>query len=174
MLWSKRNQLIAGILDRMADDRTAPDPTVPQVHHTIELDADVDTVLEALHDPELLAHWLGAWTQDAHDPSAATVRTDDGVARRVRQLRHGDDSVSWSWSALDDPSSTSEVHIVVAPSEDGRSRLTVHEHLVAGPGPVSASAGGAASAALLSTGWVVALVMLQVLMVLRAGVPALV
>lgn len=157
----------------MADDRPADDPTAPQVHHTIELDADVDTVLEALHDPELLEQWLGAWAPDPHDPSSATVRTDDGVSRQVRQLRRGVDSVTWTWSSLDDPDSTSEVRIVVAPSEDGRSRLTVHEHLVAGSGAVSAST-GRTSAALLSTGWVVALVMLQVLMVLRAGVPALV
>jgi uncharacterized protein YndB with AHSA1/START domain len=158
----------------MADDRPAPDPTAPQVHHTIELDADVDTVLEALHDPELLEQWLGAWAPDPHDPSSATVRTDDGVSRQVRQLRRGDDSVTWTWSSIDDPDSTSEVRIVVAPSEDGRSRLTVHEHLIAGSGSASASTGGGTSAALLSTGWVVALVMLQVLMVLRGGVPALV
>jgi uncharacterized protein YndB with AHSA1/START domain len=157
----------------MADDRPAPDPTAPQVHHTIELDADVDTVLEALHDPDLLAQWLGVWTADETDPSSATILTDDGVARRVREVHHGARSVNWTWSPDSDPEAASHVRIEVAPTEDGRSRLMVHEHLVAGAGRVRASASGA-SAALLSSGWVVALLMLQVLVVLRAAVPALV
>lgn len=157
----------------MADDRPAPDPTAPQVQHSIELDADVDAVLEALNDPELLAQWLGMWTTDEADPSSATVVTDDGSARRVREVHHGARSVSWTWSTESDPDAASQVRIEVVPTDDGRSRLTVHEHLIAGAGQVRASASGA-STALLSTGWVVALLMLQVLVALRAAVPALV
>jgi uncharacterized protein YndB with AHSA1/START domain len=157
----------------MADDRPAPDPTAPEVRHSIELDADVDAVLEALNDPELLALWLGMWTTDEADPSSATVVTDDGAARRVRDLHHGASSISWTWSTDSDPDVASQVRIEVVPTEDGRSRLTVHEHLIAGAGQVRASASGT-PAALRSTGWVVALLMLQVLVALRAAVPALV
>jgi uncharacterized protein YndB with AHSA1/START domain len=157
----------------MADDRPAPDPTAPQVQHSIELDADVDAVLDALNDPDLLAQWLGVWTADDTDPSSATVVTDDGSVRRVRDVRHGARSISWTWSTDSDPDAASQVCIEVVPTEDGRSRLTVHEHLIAGAGQVRGSASGT-STALLSTGWVVALLMLQVLVALRAAVPALV
>lgn len=168
-----RNHRIADKVLHMAIEVTDSDQQAPQVHHTVELDADVDAVLEALRDPELLAQWLGRWTTDAEDASSATVVTDDGIARRVRGLRQVGDTISWTWSPDDDPDQHSEVRIEVVPTEDGRSRLTVHEHLVAGAGQVRASVGGAGTA-LLSTGWVVALLMLQLLVALRAAVPALV
>lgn len=106
----------------------APAPTegplaAEHVERAVELDASLDEVLAALSDPELLSAWLGAWTEDR---SGATVRTDDGVLRRVTDRRWHTDGVEWRWHDDRDADAASTVRITLEPSSGG-TRLVVRE-----------------------------------------------
>ena len=123
----------------VAHMRSASDPaTEPTVERTVLLDADVDQVLEALSSPDLLAAWLGEWTET--DDHSASVITDDGVRRNVERVAADRaDEVRWRWSPADDPSQWSDVRFTVT-TEGQRTRLTVVETAATRRVPASASA----------------------------------
>ncbi|HNI35383.1 MAG TPA: hypothetical protein PLV93_08275 [Microthrixaceae bacterium] len=103
-------------------DTTSVDTT--SVERSVVLDADVETVIEALTDPDLLSTWLGDWRTD---DDGDVVRTDDGVDRRVERVEaEFPGAVHWRWSPLSAPDATSDVVFVVSREMD-RARLTVTE-----------------------------------------------
>lgn len=120
---------------------TDAEDTPPEVvERSVELDADLETVLDALSDPELLSAWLGTWTEDG---SGTSVLTDDGVRRRVTDRHAHELGVEWRWHDERDASAASTVRITLEPHE-GRTRLVVRETAVAVPtATASAVAGGA-------------------------------
>ena len=155
----KRNRIVANCT-RGAYAAAMP-ATAPVVHRTLHLDVDPDAVREALTDPGLLSAWLGRWTADPEDPSAAWVITDDGVARRVRHLRADERSVRWEWAAEPaDPDAAvphSEVVITFAPTSDGGTDLQLTERA---RGEIVALDG---------FGWAVATLALEVALAVRAA-----
>lgn len=105
------------------------------VERAVELDASIEAVREALSDPELLSAWLGQWDDG---PSGTTVRTDDGVRRRVTDRREHTHGVEWRWHDEQDDSAVSTVRITLEPHE-GRTRLVVRETACAATGAAGAA-----------------------------------
>jgi uncharacterized protein YndB with AHSA1/START domain len=105
----------------------------PAIEVGIELDVDLDRIVAALEDPELLSAWLGEW----HEGATTTVRTDDGRRRVVsdRHWRHdlGGDELHWTWrtdgGGPGADSAGSHVCIRLEPVEGGATRLVVRETL---------------------------------------------
>lgn len=120
-----------------SDNPSTDSPSSDTVERAVELDASIEAVREALADPELLSAWLGHWSEDR---SGTTVRTDDGVRRRVTDRRWHTDGVEWRWHDERDHSAVSTVHITLEP-HDGRTRLVVRETACASsigaPGPAA-------------------------------------
>lgn len=124
------------------------EPTATLVERTTTLAVDCATAREAMLDPELLSAWLGAWTPQRD--GSASVRTDDGVLRRVTGHHvdeHGD--VRWTWSAEDGSDGSSQV--VVRFEQVGDSTRVVVREATAldarlAPNRADATTAGAATA----------------------------
>jgi hypothetical protein len=139
------------------------------VERSVELDLGLEDAVDALHRPDVLSTWLGRWTD--RGPDGASVVTDDGVTRSVRDIVRRADGVSWSWS----PSTggpTSDVTIAVTPLEDGRSRVTVREVRAASDATAAAvttsDVTASAGIALDGLGWAVCLLALEIAAAARA------
>lgn len=145
----------------MEIDRTPVTSPAAAVERSVELDADVDAVLELVADTSSWASWLGTWEADDRD-GRARVTTDDGVTRVVERFGRTEGTVTWRWTPEGDPDEVSEVHIEVAPLDDGRSRMTVREVME------RAGAGASSTAVPSFAGWVAVLLVLQVLVALRS------
>lgn len=144
----------------MPDTPAADRPATPTVTRTAELAAPIDEVRAALADPELLGAWLGPWTPTGD--GTATVRTDDGVVRRVRLLPStSNDRVRWRWWPEDDRGAISDVTIELTPTATG-TVLTLTETVC--------STDGRAAPALDGLGWAIALLALEVAVALRTVV----
>jgi hypothetical protein len=133
----------------------------PAVERAVDLDLDADAAVQAVTSAERLSDWLGRWSET---DEGATVVTDDGVVRAVRDLVRGPRGTTWTWApAHGGPSST--VTIEVTPLEDGRSRVTVRE-TVTGAALDGAHAddgtAGTAGIALDGLGWAVCLLALEI------------
>lgn len=100
---------------------TAATADAATVERSTMVPAPPDEVLAVLSDPDVMPVWLGEWSSDD-----ATVRTDDGVLRRVTEHRVGDDHVRWTWSPEHDPEDRSDVVLTVAPAGP-HTHLTVTE-----------------------------------------------
>jgi uncharacterized protein YndB with AHSA1/START domain len=107
----------------MTDLHPSTSPRSDEVERAVELDASLEAVRDALSDPELLAAWLGPWTEDG---SGTTVQTDDGVVRRVTDRRVHADGVEWRWHDEGDTDAASTVRITLEPLAGG-TRLVVRE-----------------------------------------------
>jgi uncharacterized protein YndB with AHSA1/START domain len=112
-------------------DEQHPDPTpapacdaetpaaspVSQVTRSLDLDAGLATVWDAVADPER----RGAWLDD-----------EDAITRTLR-IDHVDEgrSLTWTWWRPDDDTSASQVHVELTELADGSTRITVTERLLA-------------------------------------------
>ena len=130
------------------------------VTRSVDLEAGVDEVWQAVADPGERARWL-----DDPDAAARRVRIDDvtdpgaGGARRL----------VWTWWRPGDEGDASTVAVVVAPRAGGGTRVVVTESLPAAT-PVRARAGGGRPRA--HAGWDRRLLGLELLF-LAARAPAL-
>ena len=93
-----------------------------QVTRSVDLDAPVEDVWQAVADPEERAQWL-----DDEDARSRNVRVDEAAPG---------ERLVWTWWRPGDESDASTVSVVLAPLDGGRTRLVVTERLA----PLSASA----------------------------------
>jgi uncharacterized protein YndB with AHSA1/START domain len=120
---------------------------LPEVHRSVELDADLTAVWDAVADPERRAGWLD---------------DDEAAARQVR-VESVDDghALAWTWWHPDDPASASRVEIVLTELASGGTRVAVTERLVGTTGTITARASATATAGSL---WVYRLLGLELVL----------
>jgi uncharacterized protein YndB with AHSA1/START domain len=118
-----------------------------EVTRSVDLDAAVDDVWQAVADPDARASWLD-------DP--------DAVSRRVRvdEATPGERLV-WTWWRPGDEDDASTVSVVLSPLDTGGTRVVVTESLPAFA-PVQARAGARATAI---SRWAARLVGLELVLV---------
>ena len=121
----------------MADTAHAHDASVTR---TVELDAQIDDVWEAVSTPELLGGWLeGEVELDVRPGGSGTVVEPDGAVRQVRiDEVEPTRRLALHWWPEDGSSPASSVELDLQPTPGG-TRLVVTETLAA-PRPVWAQA----------------------------------
>jgi uncharacterized protein YndB with AHSA1/START domain len=93
-----------------------------QVTRSVDLDAPVEDVWQAVADPAERAQWL-----DDEDARSRNVRVDEAAPG---------ERLVWTWWRPGDEGDASTVSVVLAPLDGGRTRLVVTERLA----PLSALA----------------------------------
>lgn len=101
------------------------------VTRSVTLPADLDTAWELLTDPAELATWLGDADLRPEPGAAGHLVEEDGTRRRVvvDEVEEGRRLV-WLWGEEDadgQVGAVSRVELVLAPEEDGTTRLVVTE-----------------------------------------------
>jgi uncharacterized protein YndB with AHSA1/START domain len=144
----------------------------PSVRRETVLPSAPDRVMEALLDPELVATWLGACSDDG-----TRIRTDDDVVRRITQRRcDGERTLSWTWAPESRPDDASDVVFTLTP-EGGGTRLVVRETRAPGTStPVASSAATNArtnALALAADRWTGCLLALGAVLQAHAAHPAM-
>lgn len=137
------------------------------------LPSSPERVMEALRDPELVATWLGACSDDG-----TRVRTDDDVVRRITQCRReGDHTLRWTWAPESRPEDRSEVVFTLTPEGSG-TRLVVRETRAPcvearATASVDAATGRTNALALAADRWTGCLLALGAVLQAHAGHPAM-
>ena len=121
-----------------------------RITREVVLDADLDSVWQALIDDEVRADWLG------DDRPLEILRVDHGRA------------LSWQWTAPDAHGVESTVELELDTTDDGRTLLTVVEQ------PTASARCTIDSAVIDVDAWDQRLLGLELRCVLRAAAPALV
>ena len=148
----------------MADETGDHGPEA-SVTRTVDLDAVVDDVWQAVTTPELLSGWLeGEVDLDVRPGGDGTIVEPDGTVRRMRieEVRPCQ-RLALQWWPEDGSGPASTVELDLHPTPGG-TRLVVTETLAARR-PVPASAASAPS------GWDVRLLLLGCCLLLRAPLP---
>jgi uncharacterized protein YndB with AHSA1/START domain len=107
-----------------------------EVTRSVDLDAALDVVWDAVADPERRQGWL-----DDDEAAHREVRVDS--------IDHGR-SLAWTWWTPDDPAGASRVEIVLTELDSGGTRVAVTERLLARPGSATLTARASADA---SSSW---------------------
>lgn len=153
-------------------DPAITDPA-PTVQRETLLPSSPDRVMDALRDPELVATWLGACSDDG-----TRIRTDDDVVRRITQCqREGEHRLRWTWAPESHPDDRSEVVFTLTP-EGGGTRLVVRETRAPRAGARAAASADAATSrtnalALAADRWTGCLLALGAVLQAHAGHPAM-
>jgi Activator of Hsp90 ATPase homolog 1-like protein len=113
----------------MRDEHLTPDPSsgerepdgATEVRRSVDLDADIAAVWEAVADPAERAGWL-----DDPDARARHVRIDEAAPG---------ERLVWTWWHPGDEDDASTVSVVLRPADGGGTRVTVTETLPAAVPP---------------------------------------